>query len=312
MDHVLPQAHSIVMRVSVIIPFFNRSHTIKRCLISVQKQTLSDFECLIVDDGSDANEALALQSITDELNDERFKIITLQNNRGGGAARNAGIEQARGEYIAFLDSDDEWLPAKVEKQLELSLGQGMPFISCQSYVHHASGIGVLPTHPLSAERISDYLFCKSGWLQTSSFFLKREALRSIRFNEALPRHQDYDLLFQLENNGIRPTILKEPLVRVHWEDLEVTGRARNIENSEAFVKSRKEDFSKRSYSCFVVKFLLIPKIKSGGRISALSMFYKSGFRFLSNRNLSLEVFSMLLFKDKRALQYAATLKNYFK
>ena len=51
-----------VMRVSVIIPFFNRSHTIERCLISVQKQTLGDFECLIIDDGSDTNEALALQS----------------------------------------------------------------------------------------------------------------------------------------------------------------------------------------------------------------------------------------------------------
>ena len=301
-----------MIRVSVIIPFFNRSHTIKRCLISVQKQTLRDFECLIVDDGSDANEALALQSITDELNDERFKIITLQNNSGGGAARNAGIEQARGEYIAFLDSDDEWLPAKVEKQLELSLGQGMPFISCQSYVHHADGIGVLPTLPLGTERVSDYLFSRNGWLPTPSFFLKRDALDSIRFDESLPRHQDYDLLFQLENKEIRPTILKEPLVRVHWEDLDATGRTMNIANSEAFVTSRREHFSKWSYSCFVVKFLLIPKIKSGGRISALSMFYKSGFRFISNRNLCLEVFSMLLFKDKRALQYAATLKSYFK
>lgn len=301
-----------MIRVSVIIPFFHRSHTIERCLISVQKQTLSDFECLIIDDGSDTDEALALQSIARGLSDERFRIITLQNNRGGGAARNAGMEQAEGQYIAFLDSDDEWLPTKLEKQLQFSLEQGLPFLSCQSYVYHADGIGVLPTRPLEGEGISEYLFCKNGWLPTPSFFLKRDAIGSIRFDESLPRHQDYDLLFQLENKGIRPTILKEPLVRVHWEDLEVTGRARNIENSEAFVKSRREDFSKRSYSCFVVKFLLIPKIKSGGRISALSMFYKSGFRFLSNRNLSLEVFSMLLFKDKRALQYAATLKNYFK
>lgn len=301
-----------MMRISVIIPFFNRSHTIGRCLISVQKQTLGDFECLIIDDGSDSNEGLALQSITSGLKDERFRIVTLRANRGGGAARNAGIEQAQGEFIAFLDSDDEWLPSKLEKQLNLSLAQGLPFVSCQSYVHHADGIGVLPTHPLGKERVCDYLFCRNGWLPTPSFFLKRDALESIRFDEALPRHQDYDLLFQLENKGVRPTILKEPLVRVHWEDLEETGRARNIEISEAFAGSRRGSFSRQAYSCFLVKFLLIPRIKSGSRISALSVLFTSGFRFLSNRNLSLEVFSMLLFKDKRALQYAATLKNHFK
>ena len=300
-----------MIRVSVIIPFFNRSHTIERCLISVQKQTLSDFECLIIDDGSDKNEALALQAITSELNDERFRIITLTANRGGGAARNSGIEQAQGEYVAFLDSDDEWLPSKLEKQLGLSLEHELPFTSCQSYVHHADGIGVLPTRPLGSERISDYLFSSKGWLQTSSFFLNREALGSIRFDESLPRHQDYDLLFQLENKEIRPTILKEPLVRVHWEDLEADGRAMNNANSEAFVTSRRECFSRRAYSCFVVKFLLIPKIKSGNRFSALSMFFESGFRFLSNPTLGLEVISMLIFTDNRVLHYAAKMKSYF-
>lgn len=300
------------MRVSVIIPFFNRSHTIERCLISVQKQTLRNFECLIIDDGSEPNETLALQSITDGLKDERFRIITLTANRGGGAARNVGIEQAQGEFIAFLDSDDEWLDSKLEKQLNFSLAQGLPFISCQSYVHHASGIGVLPTRPLGAERVSDYLFSSNGWLQTSSFFLVRKALGSIRFDESLLRHQDYDLLFQLEERGFRPVTLMAPLVKVHWEDLESSGRAASTANSEIFAASRIGCFTRRAHSCFVIKFLLIPKIKSVGRISALSMFHKSGFRFLFNRNLSLEVISMLLFKDKRALQYAATLKSYFK
>ena len=300
-----------MIRVSVIIPFFNRSHTIERCLISVQKQTLSDFECLIIDDGSDTNEALALQSIARGLSDERFRIITSQSNRGGGAARNAGIEQAQGEYIAFLDSDDEWLPTKLEKQLQFSLEQGLPFISCQSYVHHADGIGVLPTRPLEGEGISEYLFCKNGWLPTPSFFLKRDALGSIRFDESLPRHQDYDLLFQLEERGLRPYALMTPLVKVHWEDLESSRRAVNTANSEIFATSRIGNFTRRAYSCFVIKFLLIPKIKSGSRISALSMLSKSGFRFLSNRNLSLEVFSMLLFKDNRVLRYAASIKSHF-
>ena len=111
-----------------------------------------------------------LQSITTGLSDERFRIITLQSNRGGGAARNVGIEQAQGEYFAFLDSDDEWLPSKLENKSIFSIDNGLPFISCQSYVHHAGGSGILPTHRLGTERISEYLFCRNGCYQPHHSF----------------------------------------------------------------------------------------------------------------------------------------------
>lgn len=281
-------------------------------MVSVQKQTLRDFECLIIDDGSDPTEALDLQTITNNLNDERFRIITMETNRGGGAARNAGIEQAQGEFVAFLDSDDEWLPLKLEKQLEFSLKQDRPFLSCQSFVHYAGGMGVLPTRSLSAELISDYLFCNNGWLQTSSFFLRRDTLGMTRFDESLPRHQDYDLLFQLEDRGITPVVIKEPLVRVHWENLETSGRSKNPKNSEAFAVSRKEHFSKKAYSCFLAKFVFIPKIKSEGRMVALSSVFVYGLGFFTNLNLGVDVISTLIFKDSRLLNSAATIKNYFK
>lgn len=293
-----------MMQVSVIIPFFNRSHTIERCLISVQKQTLSDFECLIIDDGSYPNEAIDLERITSGLKDERFRIISLRTNRGGGAARNAGIEQAKGEYVAFLDSDDEWLPSKLEKQLEFSLEQGLPFISCQSYVHHASGIGVLPTHPLRTERISDYLFCKNGWLQTSSFFLNREALGSIRFDEALPRHQDYDFLLELENIGVTSSLLMEPLVIVHWENMHASGRAYNIENSKRFLSTRRQYFSDASASCFWAQFVIIPSAILISRFHGLNQLLQMNLRFVTNnRNLAVNAISHLIFRDGRILQW---------
>lgn len=292
-----------MIRVSVIIPFFNRSHTIERCLISVQKQTLSDFECLIIDDGSDTNEALALQSIAGGLSDERFRIITSQSNRGGGAARNAGIEQAQGEYIAFLDSDDEWLPTKLEKQLQFSLEQGLPFISCQSYVHHADGIGVLPTLPLGTESVSDYLFCRNGWLPTPSFFLKRDALDSIRFDESLPRHQDYDFLLELENAGVMSSCLMEPLVIVHWEDMHASGRAYNIQNSIHFLGTRRHYFSDTSASCFWAQFVIIPSAIVFGRLHGIRQLLQVNLRFVINRNLTLNLISHLIFRDGRVLQW---------
>ena len=297
------------MKVSVIIPFFNRSHTIERCLISVQQQTCEDFECLIVNDGSQPPESQSLRSTVAELQDHRFQIIEMSKNLGGGAARNQGIERARGEYVAFLDSDDEWLPQKLEKQLEFSVNEQQAFVSCQSFVHHADGVGVLPTVQFGTKRISDYLFVKGGWIQTSSFFLERKALGFARFDENLPRHQDYDLLFQLEHRGIRPALCMEPLVRVRWEDFDSSGRAINVENSKAFALSRRKHFSKVSYSCFVAKFVLIPTIKSKGRISGLQQILNCGIGYLANLNLAIEVVSTIVFKDSRLLTFASKMKK---
>ena len=95
--------------VSVIIPFFNRSNTIKRAMESVIAQSHTDWECLVVDDGSSEAERNNLIRIVEEIGDSRFCLEHLKENKGGGAARNRGIEIASGKFIAFLDSDDEWM-----------------------------------------------------------------------------------------------------------------------------------------------------------------------------------------------------------
>jgi glycosyltransferase involved in cell wall biosynthesis len=296
-------------KVSVVIPYFNRSQTIRRCVESIANQTFIDFECIVIDDGSEISEAQALTRILKEQDDERFILSAICENRGGAAARNKGIDLAQGEYIAFLDSDDEWLPEKLEKQLECASENDVPFVSCQSVVHYAHGKGILPMTILSDERISEYLFCNKGWLQTSSFLIQRKALGSTRFDESLPRHQDYDLLFQLEEKGIRPAMVQLPLVAVHWDDLGISGRARNIDNSIRFVKSRAKSFSTQSKSCFVAKFILIPEIKNKGRRAVVRTFSRAGVGFIRNRNLAVEVLSTLIFKDPRLLVWFGKLKT---
>ncbi|MBT4791997.1 MAG: glycosyltransferase, partial [Halobacteriovoraceae bacterium] len=100
------------LKVSVIIPTFNRAHTLERAINSVKAQTFKQFELIIVDDGSTDNTAKLLKQYKD------IKIIT-QDNMGVSHARNSAIAQAQGQYISFLDSDDEWLPHKLEAQLQL-------------------------------------------------------------------------------------------------------------------------------------------------------------------------------------------------
>ena len=100
--------------VSVIIPAYNRSHLVTRAIQSVLNQTYKDFEVIVVDDGStdDTKEAIA------NFHNEKIRYLRHEKNKGGSAARNTGIKAARGEYIAFLDSDDEWVPEKLEKQIQ--------------------------------------------------------------------------------------------------------------------------------------------------------------------------------------------------
>ncbi len=99
--------------ISVIIPTYNRDYTITRALHSVLKQTYKNMEILVVDDGStdDTNEIVAKYS------DKRIKYIRHEVNKGEVGARNTGIRNAIGKYIAWLDSDDEWLESKLEEQL---------------------------------------------------------------------------------------------------------------------------------------------------------------------------------------------------
>ncbi len=99
--------------VSVVIPAFNRVGTIREAVKSVLSQSHADLELLVVDDGSSDGTMSALADMTDP----RLRLLANPRNMGPGAARNTGIRAARGDWVAFQDSDDEWLPDKLAKQL---------------------------------------------------------------------------------------------------------------------------------------------------------------------------------------------------
>jgi glycosyltransferase involved in cell wall biosynthesis len=102
------------MMVSVIIRTFNRAHSIRQAISSALQQTYSDFEILVVDDGSTDDTAQTIQSFADS----RIRLLRHHTNLGVGAACNTGIRAANGEYIAWLDSDDLWCPEKLQRQVD--------------------------------------------------------------------------------------------------------------------------------------------------------------------------------------------------
>lgn len=123
------------MKVSIIIPLYNKAPYVRRALDSISAQTFADFEVIVVDDGSTDGGA----AIVADYPDPRFRLVH-QPNAGPGAARNAGIAQARGEFIAFLDADDAWLPKYLYESVRLleSFWPEVASVTC-GYIEHPAG-----------------------------------------------------------------------------------------------------------------------------------------------------------------------------
>lgn len=114
--------------VSVVIPTYDRADLIERAIRSVLDQTFDDLECIVVDDDSPDETAEVARSI----DDDRLTVLEHEENRGASAARNTGIAASSGEFVAFLDDDDEWHPEKLKKQVALleSSEEGVGLVYC--------------------------------------------------------------------------------------------------------------------------------------------------------------------------------------
>jgi glycosyltransferase involved in cell wall biosynthesis len=121
------------VRVSVVIPLYNKARYVRRALDSIAAQTFTDFEVIVVDDGSTDESA----SVVESYDDARFRIVR-QENAGPGAARNRGATEASGEMLAFLDADDEWLPRYLEASVQLLDETGAVTVTC-CYFEHPPG-----------------------------------------------------------------------------------------------------------------------------------------------------------------------------
>ncbi len=121
--------------VSVVIPAYNRADILTRAVISVLNQTYPVHEVIIADDGSTDDTEAVVRSLMREDNRVRFIPKLASDTKGAQAARNRGIKAATGEWIAFLDSDDEFLPDKIAKQLAVALSENVPVVHCECILH---------------------------------------------------------------------------------------------------------------------------------------------------------------------------------
>jgi glycosyltransferase involved in cell wall biosynthesis len=192
---------------SVVIPVYNRAAKLANAIGSVRAQSFQDFEIVIVDDGSDDRPG----DVVEILNDPRIRFIR-QKNAGGGAARNTGIDHACGKFVAFLDSDDVFLPWHLEKMHAILEGTSNLVAYARVRVDRGDGRVFLkpPRALLHNESMANYLLCDRGFTPTSTIVAPREAAAAVRFHEQLRVAEDTDFAIRLSLLGFDFVMLQTP------------------------------------------------------------------------------------------------------
>ena len=179
--------------VSVIVPTRNRANLVARAIQSVLDQTYRHIECIIVDDGSSDE----TRQVVEEFTDERLVYLRHETQRHASAARNTGIAYSRGELIAFLDDDDEWISRKLEKQVELllSLHEKVGMVYCWMDYFDQKGNLIKEHHP----KFKGYVFHDVLYVQRlggcPTLLVRRDVVEKVGgFDETLPRGNDGDFI----------------------------------------------------------------------------------------------------------------------
>jgi glycosyltransferase involved in cell wall biosynthesis len=174
--------------VSVVMPTYNRASLLDRAIRSALNQTYNNLEIIVVDDASSDE----TPDVVKAFQDQRVRYIRHETNRGGSAARNTGIRNATGEFIAFLDDDDEWEPEKTVQQLEAMGRYDVVLCTSNESGRGTSKFDSKTTVNLDDLRRGDFTAGGTGVLMARSAVLK-ETL----FDEILPKYQDWDLFIRL-------------------------------------------------------------------------------------------------------------------
>ncbi len=182
--------------VSVIIPTHNRRYTIKRALDSVRAQTYTNLEVIIVDDGSTDDTLSRIQKLYGDA--DWLTYIINDENQGAAASRNIGVDYAKGEYIAFQDSDDYWFPEKLERQMRLMDEHpeaGMVYCCMERRLGNVSDVWPSKDIPMGTKSGNMYrTLLLSPMISTQTMLCRKQAFLSVGgFNANSKILQDYEL-----------------------------------------------------------------------------------------------------------------------
>ena len=245
--------------VSVVIPTRNRPDLVVRAVRSALAQSFEDLEVVVIVDGPDAATRAALS----EIHDIRLRSLELSHSLGGSGARNAGVRAVTGEWIAFLDDDDEWFAGKVARQLEVARQSEAPepIVACRLIARTPTGEYVWPRRIMRAnEHVSEFvmartdLFQGEGLLQTSMLMARKRLLDQVPFDDQVMRHQEWDWLLRVSRvPGVRIEFAPEPLLIWYVEQNRSSISSQsNWRYSFDWIRQRRQLVTERAYAGFLM------------------------------------------------------------
>jgi glycosyltransferase involved in cell wall biosynthesis len=275
------------MLVSVVIPTLDRPKLLLRAIDSALRQTHREIEVIVVVDRPDPDTLSAVRSV----DDSRLRLILNPHPSTAAGARNVGADHATGEWIAFLDDDDEWLPNKLERQLASAAGGSPALVSCLSRIVTPTDTYVAPqvVHDNSVP-IDEYLFdrrslfTRPGFIQTSSFLLPRPLFDKVRFNIE-SAHDDWEFLVRVSKQaGARIETVPEVLAVIYFDDRGSTNTIRTWSwaRSLGWIDSMRPMISRHAYSGFCLG-VAASRAVGEGAYAAFPELLSRAFRYGSPR-----------------------------
>ncbi|BFN32689.1 hypothetical protein VHTUMSATKI_28840 [Vibrio harveyi] len=297
--------------VSVIIPTFNRPELLRNAIFSAISQTYKNIEVIVIDDASTEDNS----GVIDTFENKTISYIRLDSSKGANYARNLGVSVSKGDYIAFLDDDDEWLESKIESQLNLIeedpdiglvyTGARVVDLSCDNeYFIYPKEVGDLSNKIL----ISNYIGTTSSVLMKKSIFDQ-----VLGFDELMPQLQDYDLWIRV-SQVTKIGAISTPLINyyIHRSTTQITSSVEKNKESIEIIdrkyarlihrlpkKLQKFRYGQR-YNAMGKRIL-----KSGDKKGARKLFVKS---FLYHPNLKSLKFYIVSFLN---YSFVINVKNKF-
>ena len=224
------------MLVSTIIPAYNAAAFVREAVDSALAQEGVEQEIIVVNDGSTD----ATPQILAEYGD-RIRVIT-QENRGVAASRNAGAAVARGEWLAFLDSDDIWRPRKLARQLATAEDQTQLVFALRENFGQPERVALFLPNPPDELVVNTFqVLLIDNWVTTSTVILRRasfERVGGFEVSRDLMGCEDWDLWLRLAAKGERFAFVSEPLVRYRWHGGGITSRFAQVHRARLLVFQR--------------------------------------------------------------------------
>jgi len=306
-DKSSPAGSSSMVIVSVVIPTRGRPELVQRAVRSALSQTLHEIEVIVVIDGEDSATGIALRELAKE--DARLRMVELATSVGGSDARNRGVEAALGQWIAFLDDDDEWLPGKLKAQIDAISRCNAPVLigTCRMIARTPRRDYVWPRRmPAHSEQIGEYILARrtltrgEGYIQTSTFFVRRSLMLDHPFKSGQLKHQDTEWVLRVGRLPGAQVVFAHEVLAIHniEEDRVTVSNKANWEYSLAWVRRDRHLFTRRALSAFVL-FQIAAEASDQGAWRAFHLLLLEALRYGKSTPRDLAIFLAIWLLPRR-------------